>query len=141
MTSCSTSRIKMKFLGENYTTSSHKPSKDNVAVITSMPSLTNKKQVKSFIGMIDYLAKFSTRLSELAEPIRELPNDRVPFNCKPEHQQAFVQMKKEMANDPILVYYNHTEANYSADRCQHQKFWCLSITRFKTSVFCKQCSH
>ena len=98
--------MKMNFLGENYTTSSHKSSKDKVAVITSMPSLTNKKQVKSFIGMIDYLAKFSTRLSGLAEAIRELPKDRVPFNWKPEHQQAFVQMKKEMANNRILVYYN-----------------------------------
>ena len=60
----------VEFFGETYTTSGHKPSKDKVAAITSMWSPTNKKQAQSFIGMINYLAKFSLRLSELAEPIR-----------------------------------------------------------------------
>ena len=47
----------VEFFGETYTTSAHKPSKDKVAAITSMPSPTNKKQVQTFIGMINYLAK------------------------------------------------------------------------------------
>ena len=77
-----------------------------VSAIRHMPSLTNKKQVQSFIDMINYLAKFSMRLSELAEPIRELSKDKVPFNWGPEHQQGFVQMKKEIASAPVLTYYN-----------------------------------
>ena len=56
--------------------------------------------------MINYLAKFSLRLSELAEPIRELSKDKVQFNWGPEHQQAFVQIKKEIASAPVLTYYN-----------------------------------
>ena len=71
-----------------------------------MPSLTNKKQVQSFIGMINYLSEFSLRLSELAEPIRDISKDKVPFNWGCEHQQAFVQMKKEIASAPVLAYYN-----------------------------------
>ena len=58
--------------------------------------------------MISYLSKFSPRLSELAEPIRELSKDKVPFNCSPEHQQAFTQMKKEISSALILAYYNPT---------------------------------
>ena len=57
------------FFGETYTTSGHKPAKSKVSAIIAMPSPTNKKQVQSFIGMINYLSKFSPRLSELAEPI------------------------------------------------------------------------
>ena len=38
--------------------------------------------------------KFSVRLSELAEPIRELSKDKVPFNWGPEHQEAFKQIRK-----------------------------------------------
>ena len=63
----------VEFFGETYTTSGCKPSKDKMSAITSMPSPTKKKQVQSFIGMINYLATFSLRLSELAEPIREFP--------------------------------------------------------------------
>ena len=46
------------------------------------------------------------RLSELAELIRELSKDKVPFNWGPEHQEAFNQMKKEIIRAPILAYYN-----------------------------------
>ena len=63
-------------------------------------------EVQSFIGMVNYLSKFSVRLSELAEPIRELSKERVPFNWGPEHQAMFKQMKKEIARAPILAYYN-----------------------------------
>ena len=76
-----------------------------------MPAPTNKKQVQSFIGMINYLSKFSARLSEIAEPIRELAKDKVPFNWGPEHQSAFTQMKKEIASAPILAYYNTKKHN------------------------------
>ena len=71
-----------------------------------MPAPTFRKQVQSFIGMINYLSKFSARLSELAEPIRELCKDKVPFNWGPEHQDAFRMMKKEIVTAPILAYYN-----------------------------------
>ena len=96
----------VEFFGETYTTSGHKPSKDKVSAITAMPSPTNKKHVQSFIGMINYLSKFSLRLSELAEPIREVSKDKVPFNWGPEHQWGFIQMKKEIASAPVLTYYN-----------------------------------
>ena len=95
----------VEFFGETSTTSGHKPSKDNVAAITSMPSPTNKKQVQSFIGM-NHLAKFSPRLSEFAEPNRELAKDKVPFNWGPEHQTAFTGLKKDIASATLLAYYN-----------------------------------
>ena len=94
------------FFHETYTASGHKPTRSKVSAITPMPSPTNKKQVQSFIGMINYLSKFSLRLSELAELIRELAKDKVPFNLGPEHQAAFTKMKEEISSAPMLAYYN-----------------------------------
>ena len=71
-----------------------------------MPAPTCNKWVQSFIGMINYFSKFSPRLSELVEPIRELSKDKVPFNWGLEHKEAFKQLKKEIARAPILAYYN-----------------------------------
>ena len=68
------------FFGETYTTSGHKPDKNKITAITKMPAPTNKKQVQSFNGMINYLSKFSAKLFEIAKPIRELAKDKVPFN-------------------------------------------------------------
>ena len=44
------------------------------------------------------------------EPIRDLAKDKVPFTLGPEHQKAFIQMKKEIASAPaskvlVLIYY------------------------------------
>ena len=99
-------KAEVNFFGETYTTDSCKPAQIKVSAIVEMLPLTCKKQVQSFIGMVNYLSKFSARLSELAGPIRKLSKDKVPFIWGPEHQAAFKQMKKEIVRAPMLTYYN-----------------------------------
>ena len=95
-------KTEIDFFGETYTTSGCKPAQSKVSTITEMPSPNCKKQVQSFITMVNYLSKFSVRLSELAKPIRELSKDKVPFNWGPEYQEAFEQIKTEIARAPIF---------------------------------------
>ena len=83
-----------------------KTAQTKISAITRLPEPSCKKEVQSFIGMINYLSKFSARLSKLSELIRELSKERVPFNQGPEHQEAFNVIKKEIVKAPILVYYN-----------------------------------
>ena len=89
-----------------YTINAHRPEQTKVSAITEMPHQTCKKQIQSFIGMINYLSKFSVRWSELAEPIRELSKENVPFNWGPDHQDAFTMMKREITKAPVPAYYN-----------------------------------
>ena len=65
--------------------------------------LKEEEFVQSCIGIINYLSKFSARLSEIAEPIRMLTKDKVPFNWGQEHQSALTQMKQEIVSAPILA--------------------------------------
>ena len=58
----------VEFFGETYITSSYKPAKDKVSAIRVMTSPTNKKQVQSFIGMKNYLSKFSPNCQSLLKP-------------------------------------------------------------------------
>ena len=99
-------KTEVDFFWETYTTDSCKPAQSKVSVISEMPLPTCKKQVQSFISMINYLSKFLARLLELAEPIRELSKDKVPFNWGPEHHASFKQIKSKIIRAPILVYYN-----------------------------------
>ena len=64
-------KTEVNFFGETYTTDGHKPAQSKVSAIVEKAPLTCKKQVQSFIGMVNYLSKFSVRLSELAKSIRE----------------------------------------------------------------------
>ena len=94
------------FFGETYTVDGQKPAQRKIKAIQEMPPPQCKKQVQSFIGMINYLSKFSTQLSELAKPIQELSKEKVPFNWGLEHDSAFQLIKKEIVAAPILAYYN-----------------------------------
>ena len=98
--------MEVEFFGETYTVDGHKPAKGKVQAIIEMPAPSCKKEVQSFIGMINYLCKFSARLSELALPIRELAKDKLAFKWGPEHQAAFKLVKKEIAAAPIVAYYD-----------------------------------
>ena len=102
----------VEFFRETYTLDGQKPVQSKIKTIQEMPPPQCKKQVQSFIGMINYLSKFSVRLSELAEPIRELCKEKVPFNWGPEHESAFHLIKKEIVAAPILAYYNPNESQY-----------------------------
>ena len=48
-------KTEVNFFGETYTTDGHRPSQNKVSAIVEMPPLTCKKQVQSFIGMVNYL--------------------------------------------------------------------------------------
>ena len=77
----------VNFYGETYTTDGCKPAQSKITIILRCHSPSSKKEVQSFIGMINYLPKFSPRLTEFAEPIREVVKEKVPFNWGLEHQE------------------------------------------------------
>ena len=97
-------QTEVEFFVETYTVNGCKPAKGKVQAIAKMPAPSCKKEVQSFIGMINYLSKFSARLSELALPIREFAKDKVAFNCILEHQAAFKLVKMKL----LLHQYLHT---------------------------------
>ena len=127
----------VEFFGETYTVDGHKPARGKVQAIVEIPAPSCKTEVQSFIGMINYLCKFSARLSELAFPIRELAK-KVAFNWGPEQQAAFMLVKKEIAVAPILVYYDPKKTTILQTEWKYQWVWCLLVTGWENSVFCKQ---
>ena len=124
------------FFGETYTTSSHKPAQSKVSAITAIPAPTCKKQVQLFIGMVNYLSKFSAKLSEFAEPIRGLSTEKIPFNWGPEHQSIFDLMKKGDSQCLITSLLQPKEVDSSPNRCKHKRFRCMLAARWETSLLC-----
>ena len=80
--------------------------KERCKLLARCPNQAARKRCNLFVGMINYLSKFSARLSELALPIRELAKDKVAFNWGPEHQASFKLVKNEIIATPILAYYD-----------------------------------
>ena len=99
-------QTEVEFFRETYTVDGHKPAQSKMKAIVDMPPPTCKRQVQSFICLVNYLSKFSAHLSELAEPIRELSEEKVPCHWGLEHQESFKLVKREIAAAPLQAYYN-----------------------------------
>ena len=83
-----------------------KPSDTKVKAIMEMPKPTTLKDLQTFLGMVQYLSKFSPRIAEIAEPLRDLMKKHAPYAWGPEHNQAFDSIKKEIVQAPILRHYD-----------------------------------
>ena len=88
------------------TTQGCKPSDTKVKAITEIPKPENLKDPQTFLGMIQYLSKFSPQIAELAEPLWDLTKKQEPYAWGPEQSQPFDYIKKEIVQAPILQYYD-----------------------------------
>ena len=62
-------RHEVTFFGENYMTQGRKPDPKKIKAIVKMKQPENKKVMQTFLGMVQYLQKFTPHLSVLAEPL------------------------------------------------------------------------
>jgi hypothetical protein len=62
---------------------------EKLTAITSLRPLKTKREVKSFLGMVNYLQQFLTKLSEQTKVIRNLDKKGMHFVWEAEHQACF----------------------------------------------------
>ena len=82
-----------------------KPNNEKVRAITELKPPENTKELKSFLGAIQYLAKFIPKLSERTEKLRRLLKKNVEWNWDAEKQEHFEKIKKFLTEKPCLAHY------------------------------------
>ena len=75
-----------------------------VRAIIELKHPENQKQLKSFLGAIQYLAKFIPRLSERIEKLRRLLKKDSKWNWGKEQDEDFNNMKKLLTEEPCLAH-------------------------------------
>ena len=79
---------------------------DKVQAVTEMIMPTSVTELQCFLGMCNFLSKFSPRMAEISEPLDQLTSKGIPFIWGPEHTEAFQLLKREISTAPILRYYD-----------------------------------
>lgn len=64
------------------------------------------EEVRSFLGLVNYVGKFIPDLSTVTEPLRRLTRNDVQFVWNKKQQQAFDGLKRNMTKENTLGYYN-----------------------------------
>ena len=95
-----------EFMGHIITTEGLKPDPDKVKAVEEMPQPTNKKELQSLLGFVNYLTKFMPNLAEVTQPLRELTRKEARFIWAPQHDKAFQQVKSLVTQHPVLRFYD-----------------------------------
>ena len=96
----------VKFFGNVYSAEGVRADPQKVAAIADMRPPESKSEVKSFLGMVNYLQRFIPRLSEHTKLLRDLDRKGVHFVWGDEHQQTFEEVKSLVTESMLLTYYD-----------------------------------
>ena len=76
-----------------------------------MPSPQNLAELQTFMGMVNYLNRFSPIMEQTSEPLRQLMKKDTPFVWQPEYHRAFQSLKEIITEAPVLAYYDPEKDN------------------------------
>jgi len=66
--------------------------------------------------MLNQLSKFSPRIAEISQPLRELLKSKTAWVWTSNHEEAVQKLKEEIASPQVLSHYNlNAETKISAD--------------------------
>ena len=79
--------------------------------ITELKPPKNTKELKSFLGAIQYLAKFIPKLSEKTDNLRSSLKKNTEWIWDHEKQEHFEKIKKLLTQKPGLAHYAKDREN------------------------------
>lgn len=94
------------FFGHKLSSDGVMPSEEKIAGIWDAEAPTCLSEVKSFLGLAQYSAKFIPNFSEISEPIRRLTRQKQQFIWGAEQENAFQELKRLITSANVLAYYD-----------------------------------
>ena len=103
---CIFSVNKILFAGHELSAEGINPDKKKVQSIQNIPAPKNLSELKSFLGIINYVNRYIPNYSSVAEPLRRLTKKGVEFKWDIDQQQSFESLKELLTNAETMAYYN-----------------------------------
>jgi len=105
-TKCKFAANSVKYLGHFITENTVTPLKDNLKSIIDFPAPQNRKQIRQFLGKVNFYGKYIPNVSILLDPLHNLLRKDVTFDWSDDCKNAFSKIKKYLCSKPILAIYN-----------------------------------
>ena len=93
-----------------------KQTNEKVQAIQNARPTQNEKKARSFMGLVQYLAKFIPYLTTIGRPIMNLTRKHVKFVWGNEQQSAFERLKLLISQADTLAYFkSNCKTSITAD--------------------------
>ena len=99
----------MEYLGYWITREGILPIKKKIDAIQNIATPKTRKQLRRFIGMVNYYRDMWKRRSEVLAPLAELTSVNNPWKWTDKHDRAFNSMKKIVSKETLLAYPNFSQ--------------------------------
>jgi hypothetical protein len=103
---CTFRMTRLTFFGHNLSKDGVSPSEEKIQAITNAKSPTSSGEIRSFLGLVQYCAKFIPNLAQVSEPLRRLTRKDAKFIWEKEQEEAFNALKGLLTQTDTLAYFN-----------------------------------
>ena len=120
-------RTNLEYLGYNISREGLRPSQKKVEAILQIKAPTTRKQLRRFIGMVNYYRDMWPQRSHLLAPLTAMTSAKVKWKWTSEHQESFDKMKALMARETLVTFPDFTkEFEIHTDASKLQLGACIS---------------
>ena len=92
-----------KFLGHIVSEHGIEVDPEKIRAILDMPAPRTEREIKGFLGRLQYINRFIVRLTDICEPIFRLLRKNQPTIWNDDCQCAFEKIKECLLSPPVLV--------------------------------------
>lgn len=103
---CIFKKQKISFMGHSLSAAGIEPSTDKVDAIRRFRAPETKEELRSFLGLVTFVARFIPDLATITAPLRELQKKTVKFLWTNSCEKTFQKIKDLMSSTKALGYFN-----------------------------------
>ena len=96
----------VEYLGHVISASGLKPAPEKIRAIVEAPTPQNLTQLRSFLGLVNYYAKFLPQLSTTLAPLYSLLQKKTKWKWTSTQEEAFKSAKGQLSSSCLLLHYD-----------------------------------
>ena len=106
---CVFSADQLTFFGHIFGEKGIKADPDKIQSIIKAPTPENASEIRSFLGMTQYVSRFIPDYATITEPLRNLTKKDVKWKWSEKENQAFENLKQALSDPPVMAYFDQKQ--------------------------------
>eukprot|EP00795_Rhopilema_esculentum_P001944 gene1944-17482_t len=106
---CDLNKKEVTFFGYVFSDKGISADPQKVHAIHNAPPPQSVKDIRSFLGMANYCAKFISQFSDISEPLRNLTKKISVSRWTPKERESFDSIKLALTSDKVMAYFDQTK--------------------------------